>query len=73
MPPRRRTRNTAAERVSDKFGGFAALAHLLGCHRNTPQHWSERGGYIPSRWHKPILALAKRKKIRIKPADLVHV
>ena len=73
MPPIRRNRNNAVERVCDRFGGFSPFARLMNLHRNTPSHWSERGGNIPSQYHKKILALAKRHKIRLRPADLVNV
>lgn len=70
MPPIRRTRNTAAERVADKFGGFAALARALGCHRNTPIRWTERGGHIPDVWHDAIRAAARKAGIRLARKDV---
>lgn len=81
MSPKRTNRGTAVERVADKFGGFVPLADICGvtriavCLWNTRKTTNRRGrdGNIPDRYHGLILAAAKKRKVRVRPGDLVNV
>ena len=59
-----------AQRVVSKFGGQSALAALLGKRQSTIQHWV-KAGLIPSKWHEPVLALAKEQGIGVIPSDFI--
>lgn len=60
-----------ANAVIAKFGGQSALARLIGKAPSTVQHWT-RVGHIPSKWHGPLLELARKQGISLDPADLVR-
>jgi hypothetical protein len=74
MAPHRKDNNTVVARVADKFGGMADLARLLDLDPSAVRHWQvDRDGRIPDRWHAPILALARKKRVRVTAKDLVGV
>jgi hypothetical protein len=60
----------AASVVIPLFGGASALAKLLDRPRSTVQYW-QRSGTIPSKWHRPLLDLARAQGISLDPAQLV--
>jgi hypothetical protein len=65
-------KKTPAQVVIDTFG-VRPLAADLACSKSTIMRWrdSERG-LVPSRWHKPILMLAKKRGADITPDVLVN-
>jgi len=72
MPPIRRNKNTAVERVADKLGlSLAALGEALGVSRWTPGWWNSHGGEIPSKHRPAVLALAKKRRVRLAARELV--
>lgn len=74
MPPVRKNRNTAVERVADKLGlNFAEFGDALGISRWSPGYWNRAGGHIPGKHHRAIMALAKKKRVRVTAKDLVNV
>lgn len=60
----------SAEQIIDRFGGQSSLATLLGRRQSTVQHWAQTGR-IPSQWHKPLLALARKRGVSLEPDDFV--
>ncbi len=72
MPPIRRNKNTAVERVADKLGlSLAALGAALGISRWTPGWWNSHGGEIPAKHHRAVLALARKRRVRLAARELV--
>ena len=66
-----------AELVIAKFGGVRPLARLLGLDHSTLCGWQRKApkgsdGLVPSRYHKPLLDLAKEKGIELTPDDLIY-
>ncbi len=78
-PLARYAKPSAVERISKKFGGGAALATVCGVSRaavswwNTPLSKNGGGGIIPAKYHAAILAAAKKRRVRVRPGDLVNV
>jgi methylphosphotriester-DNA--protein-cysteine methyltransferase len=65
-------RQTPVEIVVEAFG-VRPLAAELGCEPSTVHRWTKRDdGLIPSEWHQPILALAKREKVNITAETLIN-
>ena len=60
---------TPAERVLEKIPA-PILARYLKLYRTTPYNWLRRGGVIPQKYHKSILALSKELNADLKAADL---
>lgn len=63
---------TAVDRVFAAFGGQAATAKALGF---TPQRvyaW-KKSGAVPAGLQAQILRVAKEKKVKLKPVDLVNL
>lgn len=81
MPPARRNKGTAVERVADKFGGFGPFARLLGLHESAVRQWNMdkavnrrgRDGSIPDAYHKKIVALAKKHRVKLRVSEMVNV
>jgi hypothetical protein len=70
MPPIRRNKNTAVERVADKLDmSLAALGEALGVSRWTPGWWNSHGGEIPEKHRDAVKKLAKQRKVRVTLAD----
>ncbi|HXF44890.1 MAG TPA: hypothetical protein VNK91_02110 [Burkholderiaceae bacterium] len=72
-------RQTPAEAVIEIFGGGAALAQHLGCHRTRIYRWTMpidkrgTGGRLPGTVHADLLALAARlKKPEVTPELLIN-
>lgn len=86
---KRKVKESAVRRVSRIFGGGAALGREIAVElglprplsRSTVCHWDRppgdngvgRGGSIPDKYHRPILAAARRLRLSLSPADLVNV
>ena len=62
----------SAERIIDKFGSKSALARLLDKNPSTVRYWAETGR-IPAKYQSDLLALAKDRRIDLRPVDFVHV
>lgn len=65
-----------ANRVIQKFGGVRPLARLMDVHPSLVSRWqcekpSGCGGLIPSKYHRDLLALAKRQKVTLSAEDLI--
>lgn len=75
MAPKRHNKNSAVERVADKFGGYGPFARLIGlAGPSAVSKWNLRGGgNIPSKYHGPIMALAKKRRVRIRLQDLINL
>ncbi|MGD9882311.1 MAG: hypothetical protein AB7F22_30200 [Reyranella sp.] len=63
--------------VIAKFGGVRPLARLLDINPTNVSRWQlpkprGTGGLIPSKYHKPLLTLAKRRKVRLTVEELVY-
>lgn len=72
-----------ATNVIQKFGGVRPLARLLESYLRKPVSPSQvsrwqlpkpdgGGGMIPAKFHGPLLALAKRKRVELTADDLVY-
>lgn len=55
-----------------KLLGVRALARALDLSPGTVSKWQRDGGLIPSQYHIPILAIARKKRKRLSAAILVH-
>ena len=73
---------TAVDRCASPkvFGSLAELARVCEVDVATPCHWNQpktkkngRGGAIPDRYHGAILAAVKKRKLPLKPGDLINV
>ncbi len=81
MPPVRKNRNTATERVADKFGGFVPFAQAIGLTPAAVKQWNAdpakvrrgRNGAIPDRHFPRIMAEAKKRRIKLRAEELVNV
>lgn len=68
---------SAAETIIERFGGREAVAELLGVNIVQVYRWTypkERkgtGGTIPSRHFKKLLTEAKKRRIKLDPAELI--
>jgi len=62
-----------SKKVIKKFGrgGTSLIADELGLNRSTVSRWN--GGDIPSKYHKPLLKIAKKNKVKLTASDLVGV
>ena len=61
-----------AQTVVHLFGGRQKVAHALGIDPVSVWRWLDRDdGLIPSHHHKPLLAAAKERKIKLTPSHLV--
>lgn len=60
----------SAKKVIDKFGSQTALAALIGKGQSTVAYWAQKG-CIPSKWHGPLLELAKREGIDLRQEDFL--
>ena len=56
--------------IISKFGGQTALANLVGVNQSAVAYWVKRGS-IPSKWHAPLLDLAKVHAILLEADDLI--
>ncbi|WP_272962295.1 hypothetical protein [Alcanivorax jadensis] len=70
-------KQTPAETVSDILGGTRELARELkrvGCQvdQSNISRWKGNGGLIPSKYHRPLLELAKLKRRRLTEKHLIH-
>lgn len=63
-------RGAPASVVAEKFGGLKAFADALELSMSTVHRWLVRGT-IDGKYHDAILAAAKGKSVRLKPADFV--
>lgn len=63
-------RGAPASVVADKFGGLTKLADALGMTAPGVHRWLRRGT-IDGKYHAAILAAAKERGVRVKPADFV--
>ena len=60
-----------AHYVINKYGGQAALARMIGKGPSTVQHWAS-SGFIPAKWHAPILQIARDNGIDLSAGDFVQ-
>lgn len=60
----------SARSVVEKFGGQAPLARMLGKGPSTVAYWVKHDN-IPSKWHRELLALARKENILLTTAELV--
>lgn len=74
-------KSTPVSRMVEKFGGTTQLADAVGVDPSVIRHWrgkkpadkQGRDGRIPDKHHAKILAEAKKRGIRVNPAELVNV
>ena len=60
----------AVRDIINRFGGQSALARDIGKGQSTVAYWVKQDT-IPSKWHRPLLKLARDKGIDLAPRDLV--
>ena len=73
-------KQTAVDRCAAVFGSLAELARVCVVDVATPCHWNRpttkkngRGGAIPDRYHRRILAAVKKRNLPLQPGDLINV
>jgi hypothetical protein len=73
-------KQTPVDRMVEKFGGTTQFAEVCGVNPAAVRHWrgrkpndkQGRDGRIPDRYHTRILAVAKKRGIKLNPAELVN-
>lgn len=59
-----------AQIVIRTFGGVRPISRELGIHASTVSRWRTGTGLIPQKYWKPLINLAKEKKVKITLFDL---
>jgi hypothetical protein len=68
-----------AQRIISKCGGAQAVAEITGVHPSRVHRWGypkEKGGsdgVIPARHHQKLLEGARKRGIKLRPADFFEV
>ncbi len=81
MPPARKNKGTACEKIADRFGGFVPFSKAIGVSSAAVKQWNAdpskarrgRNGAIPDKWFPKIIAEAKKRGIKLRPQDLVNI
>ena len=79
QPYRGTVRLDPARAVVERFGGIAETAEAAGIHYSGVSKWMKpvdqggRGGFIPQKHHRRLLAAAKERGVPLTPADIMGV